>query len=113
MKQWLITADAPICGTTTYYRAYCEEDPLEKYPEIEEDIISELWDNYSYLLNLDDEDYPTEEDKDQTYDDAWESWRCDCSIYAEEATDEEFEMNAPGEDVDALEILIDDRENEK
>lgn len=109
MKQWLITADAPFCGTTTYYRAYCEEDPLEKYPEIEDDIIQELWDNYSYLLNLEDE----EEDIDQAYEDAWESWKCDCSIYAEEATDKEFEMNAPGGDIDALEVLIDNRKNEK
>lgn len=112
MKQWLITANAPFCGTETHYGAYSESNPLEKFPKLEEDIIQELWDDYSYLLHLDDEDYESEEDRDEAYDQAWEDWRCDCNIYAEEATDEDFEMYAPGGDVKCLEIIYDERNEE-
>ncbi len=112
MKKWLIKASAPFCGTDTYYRAYSEQDPLEACPEIWDEIVEELWDNYSYLLHLEDEEFDSDEEYEEAYDQAYENWKEDCSIYAEEATDEDFEMNAPGGDLDALEIKYDER-NEK
>lgn len=111
IKQWLITAEAPFCGTETHYIAYSKEDPLE-HSEVEDGIIQDLWDNYSYLLNIDDEEFDSEEEKDEAWDQAWEDWRCDCNIYAEEATDEQIQMNAPGGDVNCLEIVYDERNEE-
>lgn len=112
MKKWLIKASAPVCGTDTYYRAYSEENPLDACPEIYDEIIEELWDNYSYLLHIEDEEYETEEELNEAWDQAYEDWRCDCNIYAEEATDEDFEIHAPGGNLDALEIKYDKRNEE-
>ena len=111
IKIWLIKASAPICDTDTYYRAYSESNPeeLEAWRDIEDNIIQELWDNYSYLLHLDDEEYETEEEETEAYDQAWEDWRCDCEVYAEEATDEDLYDNAPGGDIEAIEIVYDER----
>ena len=111
MKQWLITAEAPFCGTETHYIAYSEENPLG-HSEVEDGIIQDLWDTYSYLLHIDDEEFDSEEERDEAWDQAWEDWRCDCSIYAEEATDEQIQDVAPGGDVNCLEIIYDERNEE-
>jgi len=111
IKIWLIKASAPICGTDTYYRAYSESNPeeLEAWRDIEDNIIQELWDNYSYLLHLDDEEYETEEEETEAYDQAWEDWRCDCEVYAEEATEEDLELHAPAGDIENIDIVYDER----
>lgn len=111
IKIWLIKASAPICGTDTYYRAYSESNPeeLEAWRDIEDNIIQELWDNYSYLLHLDDEEYETEEEETEVYDQAWEDWRCDCEVYAEEATEEDLEFHAPAGDIENIDIVYDER----
>lgn len=111
MKQWLITAEAPVCGTKTCYIAYSKENPLE-HSEIEDEIIQDLWDNYSYLLHIDDDEFDSEEEREEAWDQAWEDWRCDCSICAEEATDEEILDNAPGGDVNCLEIIYNEKNEE-
>ena len=111
MKRWLIKADAPICGTDTVYLAYCDNDPLE-IDGVYEQIVEDLWDKYSWCLHLDDEEYETEEDREEAYDQAWEDWKYDCNIYAEETTDEEIEMLAPAGDVNNIDIIVDER-NEK
>ena len=108
MKQWLITAEAPICGTETHYIAYSEEDPLE-HSEVEDGIIQDLWDNYSYLLHIESEDYDSEEEEQEAYDQAWEDWKCDCEINVEEATQEDLEDVAPGGNIDDIEIVYDER----
>ena len=111
IKIWLIKASAPICGTDTYYRAYSESNPeeLEAWRDIEDNIIQELWDSYSWGLHLDDEEYETEEEREEAYDQAWEDWRCDCEVYAEEATEEDLEDVAPGGNVNDIEIVYDER----
>ena len=111
IKTWLISASAPICGTDTYYLAYAEDNPefSENWQDIENSIIEELWDNYSYLLHLDDEEYDSEEDEIEAYDQAYEDWRCDCEVHAEEATEEDLEDVAPGGDVKCIEIIYDER----
>lgn len=111
IKTWLISASAPICGTDTYYRAYSEVNPelLENWNYICDDIIQELWDNYSWGLHLDDEEYDSEEEKDEAYEQALEDWRCDCNINVDEATEEDLKDVAPGGNIDNIEIVYDER----
>ena len=94
MKIWLITAEAPIAGCEEYYVAYSKENP---------ETLS-CWD-----LHLDDEEYDSEEERDEAYDQAWEDWKCDCYIYAKESSEEEIIDNAPGGDINALDIVYDER----
>lgn len=111
IKPWLISASAPICGTDTYYRAYSETNPelLEEWNYICENIIQELWDNYSWGIHIESEDYDSEEEEDEAYEQAWEDWNCDCNINVEEATKEDLEDVAPGGNVDNIEIVYDER----
>ena len=111
MKTWLITAEAPIASCEEYYVAYSKENPetLSCWEDIVMEIIQELWDNYSWNLHLDDEEYDSEEERDEAYDQAWEDWKCDCSIYAKESSEEEIIDNAPGGDINALDIVYDER----
>ena len=112
IKTWLITASAPICGTDTDYIAYSEKNPefSEDWDNICNFIIEDLWDNYSWCLHLEDEEYDSEEKENEAYDQAYEDWRCDCNIYVEEATEEDLEDVAPGGDINAIEIVYDERE---
>ena len=113
IKTWLISASAPICGTDTYYIAYSETNPefLDVWNNICADIIQELWDSYSWCLHLDDEEYETEEEEDEAYDQAYEDWKCDCNINVEEATKEDLEDVAPGGNIDNIEIVYDERKD--
>ena len=112
IKTWLIKASAPICGTDTYYRAYSETNPefSKNWDNICDQIIEDLWDNYSWCLHLDDEEYESEEEEQEAYDQAYEDWQCDCNIDVDEATEEDLEDVAPGGDVNAIEIIYDERE---
>jgi hypothetical protein len=113
MKVWLITATAPIAGCEEHYVAYTENNP-ESFPDWDDTVMSivqELWDSYSWCLHLDDEEYDSEEERDEAYDQAWEDWRCDCDVYVEESSEEEVRDNAPGGDVNALEVVYDERED--
>lgn len=113
IKTWLISASAPICGTDTYYRAYSEVNPelLDNWNDICNDIIQELWDDYSWGLHLEDEEYETEEEEDEAYEQAWEDWQCDCNISVDEATQEDLEDVAPGGNIDNIEIVYDERKD--
>lgn len=81
MKSWLIRASAPVCVTDTYYCAFCDNDPLIEPDFPYSEITQELWDNYSYLLHLEDEEYESEE---EAYEQAREDWDYDCEIIADE-----------------------------
>lgn len=110
IKTWLISASAPILGTDTYYRAYSEVNPellSNWYEDICMDIIQELWDNYSWELHLDDDEYNSEEEEDEVYE--WEDWKCDCEIHVDEVTEEDLKDVAPGGDIDNIEIVYDER----
>ena len=114
IKTWLISASAPICGTDTYYVAYSEVNPelLDNwYEDICINIIQKLWDNYSWGLHLDDEEYESEEEEKEAYDQAWEDWKCDCNIYVEEATKEDLKDVAPGGNINNIEIVYDERKD--
>ena len=95
IKPWLICASAPICGTDTYYVAYSEVNPLEAEEFPYDEIIDDLWNNYSYLLNLEDED-----DNEQAYED----WACDCNFHSEEL---DLEVDNPED----YEIIYDERKD--
>lgn len=111
IKTWLISASAPVCGTDTYYCAYSEVNPelLECWNDICENIIQELWDAYSWTLHIEDEEYESVEEEEEAYDQAFEDWRCDCSICVDEATQEDLEDVAPGGDINEIDIVYDER----
>lgn len=111
IKTWLISTSAPVCGTDTYYVAYSETNPelLEVWSFICEDIFQELWDNYSWTLHLEDDEYDSEEEEQEAYEQAWEDWRYDCDIYVGEATQEDLEEVAPGGNIDDIKIVYDER----
>ena len=104
IKPWLIEASAPICGTDTYYCAYSDGNPLEKDDFPYDEIIEELWDNYSHLLHLDDEEYETQEEEEEAYEQAREFWNEDCSFSAEEM---DLEVDNPND----YEIVYDERDD--
>lgn len=108
IKQWLIHASAPVCGTDTVYLAYSENDPSERY-YVTDYIAEDLWNMYSYTLHLEDEEYDSEEEEQEAYEEAYEEWKQDCNIYAEEADNEEVQQYAPGGDINAIEIVYDER----
>lgn len=112
IKTWLISASAPICGTDIYYRAYSEANPelLKSWDDICDQIIEELWDNYSWGLHLEDEEYDSEEEENEAYEQAYEDWKYDCEINVEEATQEDLKDVAPGGNIDCIEIVYDERE---
>ena len=111
IKTWLISASAPICGTDTYYSVYSEVNPelLDNWNGIWEDIVQELWANYSWGLHLEDEEYDSQEEEDEAYEQAWENWKYDCEVNVEEATQEDLEDVAPGGNIDNIEIVYDER----
>ena len=111
IKSWLITASAPFLGTEEHYCAFSKEDPLDSpnfpYAEITED----LWNSYSWMLHLEDEEYESEEEE-EAYDQAYEDWRYDCDFKSEEMSVEDLQGYIPGgpESKDDLpEIIYDER----
>jgi hypothetical protein len=102
IKPWLIAVSAPICGTDTYYCAYSEDDPLNYDDFPFDEITNYLWDNYSYLLHLDDEEYESEEEREEAQDQAYEDWKCDCNFSSEEM---DLELDNP----DDYETIYDER----
>ena len=102
IKPWLITASAPIGGATEYYCAYSDGDPLcdDDFPYSE--IIDHLWNEYNLYLHLDEEEYDSEEEEEEAYDQAYEDWCCDCSFKSEEM---DLEVDNPED----YEIVYDER----
>ena len=114
IKSWLITAEAPVCGTDTYYSAFSVSDPTNDPNFPYDEIVEELWDNYNYLLHLEDEEYESEEEEEEAWDEARENWNTDCSIWAQEMGVKELEDYTPGGprfDGDIPEIIFDERNN--
>ena len=74
-----------------------------------------LFKNYGIIivggLHLEDEDYDSEEEEDEAYEQAYEDWKCDCNINVEEATKEDLEDVAPGRNIDNIEIVYDERKD--
>ena len=58
---------------------------------------------------LDEEEYESEEEEEEAYQQAWEDWKYDCSINVDEATEEDLKDNAPGGDIEAIEVVYDER----
>ena len=111
IKTWLITATAPVAGCEEHYVVYSENTPedLPGWDDFIINITQDLWDNYSWCLHLDDEEYESQEEEDEVYEQAWEDWKCDCNINVDEATEEDLKDVAPGGYIGALEIIHDER----
>lgn len=104
VKTWLIKASAPICGgVDIYYSAYSKEDPLDSDNFPFNEITECLWENYGYLLHLEDEEYESDEERDEAYDQAYENWVCDCSFSSEE-------MDLDEDNPEDYELIYDERE---
>lgn len=115
IKSWLVTASAPFCGTDTHYTAFSEGDPLDAEGFPYNDITDELWGNYSYLLHLDDEEYESEEEREEALEQAYEDWACDCSFDSQEMSLEELQDYIPGGatyEGELPEIIYDERDGE-
>lgn len=104
IKPWLICASAPICGTDTYYCAYSDGDPLDSDSFPYDEITNDLWDNYSYTLHLEDEEYDSQEEEDEVYSQAYEDWITDCSFTSELM---DLEVDNPED----YEIVYDERDS--
>ena len=111
MKCWLITAKSLFCGTEECYGAYAEENPEQALIDsgIYNDIIEDLWTNYSYLLNIEDEEFDSEEEEQEAWDEARENWDGDCTVNIEEIEETELKDYFPeGCEPD---IIYDERNN--
>ena len=90
MSVWLVTVSPPIVGCDEHY--LCREDPNEiedLYDNIELQLIEESWDQYSWTLHLEDDDYESEEEYEEACNEAYENWVEDTEIMWEEYESEE------------------------
>lgn len=116
MKTWLITTMAPFYGTEQHYAAYSEEDPLltnELNEWFWNEEVLHLWDMYSYLWtdSIDDSEWENDFDTVEDYiaNDLFLAWEEQCSISADECSEEELDDYVPG-GVGHLEVIYDERE---
>lgn len=84
MSAWLVTVSPNVCGCDEHYISLEDPESREEWNEIEEELIDESWNNYSWTLHLDDEEYETEEEEDKAYTEANEEWRMDTDVFWEE-----------------------------
>lgn len=112
IKSWLVTASAPFCGTEQYYCAFSEGDPLDSPDFPYDEVIDDLWNDYSYLLHLEDEEYETMEEEEEAYDQAYEEWKQDCNFDSEEMSLEDLQdyiSGGPKSEDDLPDIIYDER----
>lgn len=123
MKAWLITTEAPFCGTEQYYAAYAKEDPIDwLYDNFFNEECQNLWDSYSFYNDdqyrdewesLSYEEREEYEDNFEVFmDTKYEEWCYDCSLTTKEVKEEELDDYVPGGE-GHLEIIYDERNNEK
>ena len=116
IKTWLITTEAPFCGTEQNYAAYAEdEDKLEDwlYANWFDQECQNLYDSYGYKWEDEYEEEFEEvkadyEDYDAFLQAKFEEWCQDCSLKIEECDEKDFSMYVPGEEGE-LEIIYDER----
>ena len=116
IKTWLITTEAPFCGTEQNYAAYAEdEDKLEDwlYANWFDQECQNLYDSYGYKWEDEYEEEFEEvkadyEDYDAFLQAKFEEWCQDCSLKIEECDEKDFSMYVPGGEGE-LEIIYDER----
>ena len=59
------------------------------YDNIERQLIEDSWDQYSWTLHLEDDDYESEEEYEEACNEAYENWVEDTEITWEEYESEE------------------------
>ena len=112
IKSWLVTVSTPFCGTEQYYCAFSKKDPLDWPAFPYEEITDALWNEYSWMLHLEDEEYESKEEEQEVYDQAYEDWRYDCDFKSEEMSIEDLQDYIPGgpkSKDDLPEIIYDER----
>ena len=68
-----------------------------------------------WILHLEDEEYESEEEEREAYDQAYEDWECDCSFESEEMSVEDLQDYIPGgptSEDDLPEIIYDERNHD-
>ena len=115
MKTWVIKCSSPFCGTNEYFKAYSENDPTlnEDFRDIENEIVNDLWDNYNWMLHLEDEEFEYEEEEEAAWEEAWSDWVENCSIVAEETDDFSLYSIEGSIEGDDLDVIYDERNKNK
>lgn len=86
MSVWLVTVSPPVVGCDEYYLCRKNPDEIENF---ERQLIEESWDQYSYTLHLEDDDYESEEEYEEICNEAYENWIEDTEVTLEEYESEE------------------------
>lgn len=116
MKSWLICISPPLPGAEEYYGAYANENPEDKLNGLFNEVCSELFDSYSYLMHYEDDwEELTDEDKEENYGNDYENflnemyheWEEGCSMSVSECPEEEFTDYTPN--ACEMEIVYDER----
>ena len=90
MSVWLVTVSPPIVGCDEHY--LCRENPDEIedwYANFERQLIEESWDQYSWTLHLEDDEYESEDEYEEACNEAYENWIEDTEVTWEEYESEE------------------------
>lgn len=116
IKSWLIEMSSPFYGTETYYGAYSKENPeiiLTENGFFEEEA-NNLWEDYSYMLHLEDEWENMEDEEKSEFesfkdfvDYKYNEWISDCNMVITECPEEEFTDYTPNGS--EIEIVYDER----
>lgn len=86
MSVWLVTVSPPVVGCDEHYLCRKNPDEIENF---ERQLIEESWDQYSYTLHLEDDDYESEEEYEEICNEAYENWIEDTEVTWEEYESEE------------------------
>ena len=90
MSVWLVTVSPPVVGCDEHY--LCRENPDEIedwYANFELQLIEESWDQYSWTLHLEDDEYESEDEYEEACNEAYENWVEDTEVTWEEYESEE------------------------
>ena len=90
MSVWLVTVSPPVVGCDEHY--LCRENPDEIedwYANFELQLIEESWDQYSWTLHLEDDEYESEDEYEEACNEAYENWIEDTEVTWEEYESEE------------------------
>ena len=90
MSVWLVTVSPPVAGCDEHY--LCRKNPNEienLYDDFQRQLIEESWQDYSWTLHLEDDDYESEDEYEEACNEAYENWIEDTELTWEEYESEE------------------------
>lgn len=90
MSVWLVTVSPPVVGCDEHYLYRENPDEIENlYDDFERQLIENSWDQYSWTLHLEDDDYESEDEYEEACNEAYENWVEDTEVTWEEYESEE------------------------